>query len=147
MKNLLLTVSAAVVALTFVSCAPHSTPQSRIVSRTADYEKLSEKHKELVRRGEITEGMGKEAVSLAWGSPDGTVEGLRNGKEMERWDYQGTRSVVTHNVFGGYRSGYGYGYRYSGFGGGFGPTISYVPYRKASVWFVRGRVDEWERSQ
>ncbi|MGJ8642843.1 MAG: hypothetical protein ACSHX9_05505 [Luteolibacter sp.] len=145
MKNLLFVVSAAVVALAFASCAPHSTPQSRIVSRTADYDSLSEKHKELVRRGEITEGMSKEAVSLAWGSPDGRVEGLRNGKEMERWDYQGTRSVVTNNFFGGYRTGFGHGYRYSGFGGGFGPTINYVPYRKASVWFVRGRVDEWER--
>ncbi|MDP4623566.1 MAG: hypothetical protein NWT08_00370 [Akkermansiaceae bacterium] len=147
MKNPLLLVSAVVVALAFVSCATSSTPEQRIASRSAAYEKLSQKHKDLVSRGEISEGMSKEAVSLAWGSPDGTVEGLRNGKEMERWDYQGTRSVVTNNFFGGYRTGYGYGYRYSGFGGGFGPTISYVPYRKASVWFVRGRVDEWERSQ
>lgn len=113
--------------------------------RPAAYERLSDREKELVRNGEIAKGMDKEAVALAWGSPSGRVDGLRNGKPMELWDYQGTKPVVTHNFYGGYgRGGYGH-YRYSGFGAGFGPDISYLPYRKASVWFLHGRVDEWER--
>lgn len=147
MKPSLVLISIAATAILFSSCASNTTPEQRIAARTAAYEKLSEKHQELVSRGEISEGMSTEAVSLAWGSPDGRVEGLRNGKEMERWDYRGTRAVVNNNFFGAYRTGIFRGYRYSGLGGGFGPSVTYVPYRRASVWFVSGRVDEWERSQ
>lgn len=139
MKTTFLCACAAVAALFTVSCAP-STPESRIDQRPAAFERLSTKHKELVRRGEIAKGMDKEAVSLAWGDPSGKVDGLRNGKSMERWEYQGQKPVVTNNFFGGYQTGY----RYSGLGGGFGPQITYVPYRKSVVWFVKGRVDEWE---
>ncbi|MEP2777125.1 MAG: hypothetical protein ABJQ29_13100 [Luteolibacter sp.] len=146
MKFPLHLMAIAAVAVVFSSCAS-TTPEQRIASRPSAYEKLSEKHKELVSRGEIAEGMSKDAVALAWGSPDGRVEGLRNGKEMERWDYQGTRPVVTNNFFGGYRTGYYGDYRYSGIGGGFGPSVNYVPYRKATVWFVGDRVAEWERTR
>ena len=88
--------------------------------------------------------MGKDAVALAWGSPSRRVDGLRDGKNMERWEYEGSRAVVNHNFFGGYGSGYCGGYRYSGLGGGFGPQVTYIPYRKSTVWFVSGRVNEWE---
>jgi hypothetical protein len=128
------------------SCVP-STPQTRIKERPQDYAKLSEKHKDLVSRGEIAKGMTKDAVSLAWGSPAAEIEGLRNGKFSERWDYMGREAVTRNHFFGGYTSG-GYGpYGYSGYRAGFGPEITYVPYRKASVWFVGGRVDEWERQR
>lgn len=136
--------AAAVAALFAVSCAPQ-TPASRIANQPAAFERLSEKHKELVRNGEIAEGMSKDAVVLAWGHPEQQSEGFRSGKRMERWDYSGTKPVVTHSFYGGYGYG-GYGpYRYSGLGAGFGPEVSYIPYRKASVWFVGGRVDEWQR--
>jgi len=143
MKTKVLHSCALAAALLTVSCAP-STPESRIYARPQAFEALGLKHQELVRRGEIEKGMGKDAVALAWGNPSGTVEGLRNGKNMERWDYQGQRPVVTNSFFGGYRSGYYGGYGYSGVGGGFGPQITYVPYRRSVVWFVAGRVDEWE---
>lgn len=143
MKTTFLCACAAAAALWTVSCAP-STPESRIYESPAAFEALSAKHKDLVKRGEIAKGMGKDAVALAWGSPSGTVDGFRNGRNMERWEYQGQRPVVTNNFFGGYRTGYYGGYRYSGLGGGFGPQVTYVPYRKNVVWFVGGRVDEWE---
>lgn len=146
MKNLICLSSAALLTAFFASCAV-STPDSRINARPAAFEKLSEKQKNLVSRGEIAEGMTKEAVTLAWGTPSRAVEGLRKGKSMERWDYQGTRPVVTNHFFGGYRTGFFGEYRYCGVGGGFGPTVAYVPYRKSSVWFVDGRVDEWERTK
>ncbi|QTN33438.1 hypothetical protein HZ994_14305 [Akkermansiaceae bacterium] len=146
MKKTSQLLAAAFVTLLAVSCAPQ-TPDYRISMRPAAFERLSEKNRELVRKGEIAKGMDREAVELAWGSPSGRVEGLRDGKPMERWDYQGTKPVVTNNFFGGY--GYGaYGpYRYSGLGGGFGPQVSYLPYRKSSVWFIGGRVDAWERTR
>ena len=144
MKKLIPISGAAIVALLAVSCAPQ-TPAYRISMRPAAFEGLSEKNKELVRNGEIAKGMGKDAVLLAWGSPAGRVDGLKNGKTMERWDYRGTKPVVTHNIYGGFGSGRYGPYRYSGIGGGFGPEVSYLPYRKGSVWFLHGKVDEWER--
>ena len=127
-----------------VSCAP-STPENRISERPQAFQRLSEREKDLVSRGEIAKGMEMDAVSIAWGEPANRVEGLRDGRRMERWDYEGSRAVVTNHFFGGYRTGYYGPYGYSGFGGGFGPEITYVPYRKSTVWFVGGRVDEWER--
>jgi hypothetical protein len=144
MKNPLLVSCLGAIALVLASCAP-STPESRIYERHRVFETFSKEHQELVRQGEIAKGMSPDAVSIAWGSPSGVVEGLRDGKRMERWDYTGTRPVVTNNFFGGYNTGYYGRYRYSGVGGGFGPQVTYVPYRKSSVWFVGGRVNEWER--
>lgn len=144
MRNPILLSCVALAALFFVSCAP-STPQTRIAQRPETFQALSVKHQELVSQGEIAKGMPKDAVAIAWGSPDGRVEGLRDGKAMERWDYNGTRSVVTNDFYGGYRSGYYGPYRYSGAGFGFGPQMTYIPYRKSSVWFVGGKVNEWER--
>jgi len=128
------------------SCAP-STPQKRIEERPQDFAKLSEKHKELVSKGEIIKGMNKDAVFFAWGNPAAQSEGQRNGKFSERWDYEGRHPVVRHNFFGGYTTG-GFGpYGYSGYNAGFGPEVTYIPYVRASVWFVGGRVDEWVRER
>ncbi|MFD2257564.1 hypothetical protein ACFSSA_12850 [Luteolibacter algae] len=148
MKSLLSlsTVLAGAAALLMSSCAP-STPESRIYQNPHLYGRLSKKDQDLVSRGEIANGMSKDAVILAWGNPADKVDGFRDGRRMERWDYTGTKPVVTNNVFGGYRSGYYGPYRYSGFGGGFGPEITYVPYRKSSVWFVNDKVNEWERQR
>jgi len=146
MKKIFPLAVSAAAALFAVSCAPQ-TPAYRISQRPAAFGRLSEKNRELVRMGEIAKGMDKDAVALAWGSPSDQVEGLREGKRMERWDYSGSKPVLTNNFFGGYSSG-NYGpYRYSGVGGGFGQEVTYLPYRKASVWFIGGRVDEWERSR
>jgi hypothetical protein len=128
------------------SCAP-STPQKRIEERPQDFAKLSEKHKELVSKGEIIKGMNKDAVYIAWGSPAFQAEGERNGRFSERWDYEGREPVVRHNFFGGYSSGGCGPYGYSGYSAGFGPEVVYIPYVRASVWFVGGRVDEWVRER
>jgi hypothetical protein len=144
MKKLLLTLGSACVALTAVSCSP-STPASRIAERPQAFEKLSEKHRELVQRGEITKGMDMSAVALAWGEPSSRVEGMRGTRRTERWEYNGSRPVVTNSVFGGYHRGNFGPYRYSGLGAGFGPQVIHIPYRRSSVWFIGGKVEEWER--
>jgi hypothetical protein len=144
MKKALLILCSGFVAMFAVSCAP-TTPSYRISQRPLVFEKLSEKEKALVSRGEIANGMDKSAVALAWGTPSSTVEGLKGNRRTERWEYNGSKPVVTNTFFGGYRSGYYGPCRYSGFGGGFGPEVTYVPYRKSAVWFINGKVDEWER--
>lgn len=147
MKTILLPLFGA---LLFASCAP-STPQSRIEKAPEKFERLSPREKGLVQRGELSRGMSKDAVWIAWGSPASSYEGSKNGKPSERWDYTGSRPVYTTNYFGGYSSGYtrwgGHRYPYSGYGFGFGPEVSYIPYTRASVWFVNERVDSWERQR
>lgn len=148
MKTMLSALTAAIV---MVSCAP-STPQTRIQQSPQMFARLSDKHKSLVERGQITRGMEPDAVYLAWGQPSNTMMGSHKGRESERWDYTGTRPIYTTNFFGTYGYGYGgyrghRGYRYSGLGLGMGPEVSYVPTHIASVWFVDRRVDSWERSR
>ena len=127
-----------------MSCAP-STPEYRISERPQVFQGLSEREKDLVRRGEIAKGMEMGAVTIAWGAPSNRFEGLRDGKQMERWDYEGSRAVMTNHFYGGYRTGYQGANGYSGLGVGYGPEITHIPYRKSTVWFVAGREDEWER--
>ncbi len=140
MKFSILAVFLAVASLCFVSCAP-STPAYRISESPQAFERLSPKEKELVSRGEISKGMGQDAVTLAWGNPERRLEGQRGGRSTERWEYRGTQAVVTNGFFGGYTSSYYGRFRY----GGFGPQVTYVPYTRSMVLFVGGRVEEWER--
>lgn len=144
MKKSIPVLCSVCAALLAVSCTP-STPAARIAERPVAFEKLSDTHKELVQRGEIAKGMDMSAVALAWGEPSSRVEGIKGTRRTERWEYNGSRPVVTNTFFGGYSSGYYGPYRYSGLGAGFGPEVAYIPYRKSTVWFISGKVDEWER--
>jgi hypothetical protein len=133
------------ICLVAVSCVP-STPQARIAENPTMFEHQPAKHRSLIEQGELARGMSKNAVYLAWGSPSGRYEGSRDGKTSERWDYNGSRPVYTTSFYGGL--GYG-GYRHGRgpyYGGmGFGPEITYIPYRSASVSFINSRVESWER--
>lgn len=139
-----------IVACSLVSCAP-STPQARIQQHPQKFEALGTKHRSLVQQGLITRGMNPDAVYLAWGSPARSFKGSKKGKDTERWDYAGSRPVYGTRFYGGYGLGYGYGpygrYGNPAFAYGIGPEVAYVPYRIASVWFISGKVDSWERAQ
>ncbi len=129
------------------SCAP-STPQARIQENPARFAALPANQQALVEGGEISRGMSRDAVDLAWGPPSSRFEGSKGGKATERWDYTGVRPVRTH-----FSGGFGYG-RYGRYGGRYhpyssyvfdvGPEIAYLPYRRATVWFLDRRVDSWE---
>jgi len=147
-----LVLAAALSVLVFASCAP-STPEARIAAQPSKFERLPEKQKQLVERGQIDKGMSTDAVYLAWGSPSREYEGSENGVSTLRWDYAGSTPVYSNSFgwgYGGY-GGYGYGrygrygYPYSGYG--MGSEITYVPYRRASVLFKGGKVSSWERSR
>lgn len=125
------------------SCAP-STPQTRIAANPALFEAQPAKHRPLIEQGELQRGMSKDAVQLAWGAPQSSFEGSRDGKTAERWDYTGSRPVHTSGFHGGYGFNRRLRHPYADFYG-FGPEVIHVPYRRASVWFVSGRVDGWER--
>ncbi len=132
------------------SCAmpPPATPQTRIGTHYDKFSKLTPKQKEQVRRGEIASGMSKDAVFLAWGDASRVYQGDKDGKSRERWDYLSTKAVPS--PYGPYARPYGrpYGYRgrYCDYRDPFyGNDTTYVTTRVASVWFVEGKVDSWER--
>ncbi len=144
MKKLLFAVCSILYCILSVSCVP-STPAARIAERPLAFEKLSEKHKEMVQRGQIDKGMDMSAVALAWGDPSNQVEGFNGSKRIERWEYNRSRPVMINTFYGGFRNDFYGPYRYAGLGTGFGQDIAYIPYRKGTVWFIGGKVNEWER--
>lgn len=150
-KNRLLLSAAA--SLVFASCATQ-TPQDRIQANPGRFTGLPARHQELVRQGQIDRGMSQDAVWLAWGRPDRVYEGTAEGVATARWDYAGLQAVSTIGFYGGYGYGHGYpgaypygrgryGYPYYGIT----PQVNYVPYRSATVFFKRGKVDSWERAR
>lgn len=143
MKEILTALTAG---LLLVSCVP-STPQTRIQREPEKFAALSAKHQSLVQKGEISRGMPADAVYFAWGRPSRVFQGSKDEKTTERWDYAGSQPVYTTGFYGAYGYPYrGYGrYGYTGLGFGFGPDVTYIPYRVASVWFLNSRVDSWER--
>ena len=120
----------SVLALLLTSCA--SPVQRRITRNPALYSQLSESDKQRVQRGEIREGMSKDAVFFMWGKPDRVSNGTREGKQFERWSYTDYEPIYRPMIYGGYGlyDPYLYG----------GPTVDYVPTQGASVEFVAGKV-------
>lgn len=156
-----LLITTAAGALFFGGCA---TPEKRISQNPDLYHSLPVRHQQLVAQGRIAPGMSRDAVWLAWGSPEQKVNGFARGNTTETWVYYTTYTYP-------YGYGYGYGWGYPGFGWGWGggvgvfrthhgrrfavfgdpfydpfyysywPTVSY-PYK--TVTFVNGRVVEFQ---
>lgn len=134
MKTHLLLLSA--LALLLTSCA---SPLQRRISRNPElYSRLPDAEKQSVQRGEIREGMSKDAVFFMWGKPDRVSNGTREGKAFERWSYTNYEPVYRPMIYGGVgiygacsiHDPYLYG----------GPVVDYVPTQGASVEFVNGKV-------
>jgi hypothetical protein len=92
-----------------------STVESRISDHPEIYHSLSPRQQELVAHGQITTGMSRDAVYLAWGSPEQRVEGMMRDRMTETWIYVYYTTAYPYGY--GYGYGYGYPYRYGGFGG------------------------------
>lgn len=121
------------------ACVP-ATPTARIEREPSVFQSLPPQHQQLVREGRICNGMSKDGVRLAWGRPDAVYEGSRKGRNADRWDFFHLRPVFV--------DGFTYGQPWSpmpGWGYHVPGEVAYVPYRAATVWFVGGKVEEWER--
>lgn len=123
-------------ALSLVACGSVS-PAERIAQNPVLFQSLSPQQQALVRQGLLCEGMSREAVLLAWGSPsEAPVLGQEGGRRYERWVYTSLRPVMMSGS--GYRAWGCYGCC-DAWGG-----TAYVPEERASVTFEDGRVTRWE---
>jgi hypothetical protein len=112
-------VAATAVTLLVSGC---STVESRIAERPQVYHSLSARQQQLVANGQIAPGMPRDAVYMAWGSPDQRVQGVMHSQMTETWIY------VQYTT--AYPYGYGYGYPYGyGFGPGFGGGVIIATHR------------------
>lgn len=151
------TILSILIAVILPSCMP-VTPEQRIAKNPAAFQALTTKQQQQVRLGQISRGMPPQAVLLAWGPPSRRYEGVSQGSATTRWDYFGSQPVFTNQVaFGpGWGRGLGWGgggwggYGWGPYGWGdpfFGPDVTYIPYRRATIVFKNEKVDSWERMQ
>jgi len=140
MKRLLI-LTLPVIAL-LSSCS--TTPQSRIQKNPEIFLSLNSTQQTKVSEGQIDRGMSQSAVYLAMGQPDSKVTGNRDGRSYTRWDYSVLIPIYSTSYSGYYGGYHGRGRHY---GGGYIPTVTYVPTRGSSVYFAKGKVTGWERSR
>lgn len=155
MRSFLSLLTGSLAAFLLASCATNPAEQ-RAKKYPERFAGLSERERDLVLRGEVSEGMSQDAVFLAWGRPGRVMSGSRNGRGSERWAWFRSAPVSNYSIgygaFGphpfyssyGVHPAFGYGYGY-GPDWGFGTGVDYVPYLDRTVEFVNGKVVAWER--
>jgi hypothetical protein len=132
-----LTFAIAAGALLLTSC---STIESRISENPEIYRNLSSRDQALVNQGQIRYGMSRNAVWLAWGSPDSKVIGNMRGHFTETWIYVHYATYPYYPYYSPYGPGFGY------FGDPFYDPFYYslippsIPYPYKTVTFSNGRV-------
>jgi hypothetical protein len=132
-----LTFGIAAGALVLTSC---STIESRISEHPEIYRNLSSRDQSLVNQGQIRYGMSRNAVWLAWGSPDSKVIGNMRGRSTETWIYVYYAHPYYYAYYGPYGPGFGL------FGDPFYDPFYYsmippsIPYPYKVVTFSNSRV-------
>jgi hypothetical protein len=105
-----LTFALAASALVLTGC---STVESRISDHPEVFQSISPSDQALVSQGQIRVGMPRDAVWLAWGSPEQKTLGAMRGQSTETWIYITYRSYPYAYPYGPY------GHFYGGVGFGF----------------------------
>ena len=136
------------------------TPQTRARERPAALRELSPADRQLVLSGRIREGLGKDAVYIAWGTPSRTPSLRWHQRDFDFWFY----TQVSYGAGGGY-FGVSRDFHYPGGRGhfqdnnngsddfyvtpvynrGLPPPQTEVPYKKAV--FEHDRVVSYETSR
>jgi hypothetical protein len=146
MKFLQLTL-ALLSVLGLANCA--STPATRAEKRPAAFQSIPQSQKASVLAGDITEGMSRDAVWIAWGPAGSISQASEDGKSYEIWRYTGLRPVYRTHIGMGYATyphGYGRNRHYHTdpfYNFDYGPD--YIPFTEAVVKFRDGKVKAWER--
>jgi hypothetical protein len=132
-------------ALVFASC---STVETRISEHPEIYQSLSARDQTLVNQGQIRDGMSRNAVWLAWGSPGRKIFGNMRGRDTETWIYVHYTTYYPYR-YPFYGPGYEFGYNgrnFAFFGSSLYDPFFYsyippsIPYPYKIVTFASGRV-------
>ncbi|MCB1064365.1 MAG: hypothetical protein KDN20_15785 [Verrucomicrobiae bacterium] len=137
-----------IAAAGLTGCATVTSPEKRIAADLELFHSQSEKHQDLISRGQVIEGMSKDAVYLAWGRPHETKQSSRDGKARETWVYYGSEAVPVQTV--GVSMGYGGGYYAPGCASpfyDFGYQYANRDYVAGKVEFEKNQVVFWERNE
>ena len=126
MRQLNLPALALTLACFLVGCAGPNL-QDRIHQKYSVYQSLSPEVRQAVDQGKVQVGMPMDAVYIAWGKPDQTVQGGSSAGETVTWLYEG--GYVTQARYWGYRHMY--------------TQYIDVAYVRAEVTFVSGKVVQW----
>ena len=141
-----LTPGIAIGTLVLASC---STVETRISEHPEIYQSLSARDQTLVSQGQIRDGMSRNAVWLAWGSPGRKTFGNMRGQTTETWVYVHYTTYYYPYAYPFYGPGYGFGYsgrNFIFFGSSFYDPFFYsyippsIPYPYKVVTFAGGRV-------
>lgn len=130
----------SIAGLSLSSCGT-VTPADRISAHPAMFSALPPSQKALVQQGKIEEGMGRDAVFLAWGKPASPPAHIYNrGNSVERWYYTSyvPVTVVNNNPYPMFGPWGWYGNPY--------PTTTgtaFIPQNSAYVEFENGKVISW----
>ena len=116
-------------ALILTSC---STPQTRISDHPNLYQSLSARDQTFVSHGRICTGMSRNAVWLAWGSPDRKILANTHRRATETWIY------ISYMTYPYYPYGYPYNDLYDPFY--YADVAPAIPYPSRVVTFLNGRV-------
>ena len=150
LPRFLSTLCLAGLSLVFLGgCQTVTSPEHRISQEPELFDSLPKKHQDLVRQGQVDEGMSLKAVYLAWGNPHEVKESSRNGRKLLTWVYYGREAVPVpaQTVGVGFGTGY-YGSRcWSGPRYDLGFDYAYRDYVAAKVEFDNERVVFWERNR
>ncbi len=88
-----------------------STIESRISENPEIYRNLSSRDQALVNQGQIRYGMSRNAVWIAWGSPDSKVIGNMRGHSTETWIYVHYATYPYYPYYSPYGPGFGFFWR------------------------------------
>ena len=142
-------VASTAVTLLVSGC---STVESRIADHPDIYHSLSPRQQQLVANGQIAPGMPRQAVYLAWGSPDQRVEGAMRREMTETWIYVYYTTAYPYGYGGGFGFGgviathHHHGRSFAFIGDPFYDPFYYsyippsIPYPYRTVTFANGRV-------
>ena len=125
-----------------------SSPAKRAEKRPTAFHALSAEHQKLALSGQITEGMNRDAVWVAWGPAGRILEASENGARYELWRYHGMQPIYHRSVSVGFgfstfpRRGRGF---YADPFWGFDSMPDYIPFTSAEVKFRNGLVKSWQR--
>lgn len=128
------------VAVLLAGCATASIEKRR-TERSASYEQLSDAHRELVDKGDITAGMSEDAVYIAWGKPDQVLRRGDKSGETTRWLYEGT-TTDTHYYWVAYPVTLPNGRRV--LDRRLAPRTEFRDYVAAELIFREGVLESWE---